>query len=171
MNGRCGLCGRCHGLLAQRILHSRARLGHVLLLQLHRRRCALERLQQLVEHGPMPLRVRLGGRGTAMLHRPRTARPHLQSQLFTLHQSREGVLGVCALDKPLPPPLILLISHDRNNVLQITSDISDFGEIRWPLALTLFISWVLCYFAIFKGVKWTGKVSCLSSGSVQPSPL
>lgn len=47
----------------------------------------------------------------------------------------------------------------RNNVLQITSGMEDFGGIRWPLALTLMITWAACYFAIFKGVKWTGKVS------------
>ncbi|KAF7490813.1 Sodium- and chloride-dependent GABA transporter 1 [Sarcoptes scabiei] len=51
----------------------------------------------------------------------------------------------------------------ENNVLQITSGMEDFGGIRWPLALTLMITWAACYFAIFKGVKWTGKLVYFTS--------
>ncbi|CAG0906400.1 unnamed protein product [Darwinula stevensoni] len=46
----------------------------------------------------------------------------------------------------------------RNRVLQISKGIDEAGGLQWELVLALFVAWVLVYFAIWKGVKWTGKV-------------
>lgn len=45
-----------------------------------------------------------------------------------------------------------------NKVLQISSGVEEPGSIRWELLLCLMLSWVVCYFCIWKGVKSTGKV-------------
>ncbi|XP_048872468.1 sodium- and chloride-dependent GABA transporter 2-like isoform X2 [Brienomyrus brachyistius] len=46
----------------------------------------------------------------------------------------------------------------ERRVLNITDSVHNLGEIKWELALCLLLSWIICYFCIWKGVKSTGKV-------------
>ncbi|XP_026023220.1 sodium- and chloride-dependent GABA transporter 2-like [Astatotilapia calliptera] len=46
----------------------------------------------------------------------------------------------------------------ERRVLNITGNINELGNIRWELALCLLLSWIICYFCVWKGVKSTGKV-------------
>ncbi|XP_070791442.1 sodium- and chloride-dependent glycine transporter 2 [Pituophis catenifer annectens] len=43
-------------------------------------------------------------------------------------------------------------------VLKISAGIEYPGEIRWPLALSLFLAWAIVYASLAKGIKTSGKV-------------
>lgn len=47
----------------------------------------------------------------------------------------------------------------RYHALKISAGIEYPGEIRWPLALSLFLAWVIVYASLAKGIKTSGKVS------------
>uniref|UniRef100_A0AAQ4RAU6 Transporter n=1 Tax=Gasterosteus aculeatus aculeatus TaxID=481459 RepID=A0AAQ4RAU6_GASAC len=46
----------------------------------------------------------------------------------------------------------------ERRVLNLTGSVHELGSVRWELALCLLLSWIICYFCVWKGVKSTGKV-------------
>ncbi|KAJ8369484.1 hypothetical protein SKAU_G00095120 [Synaphobranchus kaupii] len=46
----------------------------------------------------------------------------------------------------------------ERRVLNISGNVHELGTIRWELALCLLLSWIICFFCVWKGVKSTGKV-------------
>ena len=47
----------------------------------------------------------------------------------------------------------------RNEVLRVTRGVEDMGSINYGMVLCLALSWIVCYFCVWKGVKQTGKVN------------
>ncbi|XP_073347738.1 sodium- and chloride-dependent GABA transporter 2-like [Pagrus major] len=46
----------------------------------------------------------------------------------------------------------------QRRVLGLSGGIEEMGSIRWDLAGCLVLSWIICYFCVWKGVKSSGKV-------------
>ncbi|XP_072308495.1 solute carrier family 6 member 11a [Eucyclogobius newberryi] len=52
-----------------------------------------------------------------------------------------------------------VIEFWQRRVLNISSGIEDMGNIQWELCLCLLLSWTICYFCVWKGVRSTGKAT------------
>ncbi|KAJ8265980.1 hypothetical protein COCON_G00150790 [Conger conger] len=51
-----------------------------------------------------------------------------------------------------------VIEFWERRVLGLSAGIEELGTVRWELALCLLLSWIICFFCVWKGVKSTGKV-------------
>ncbi|XP_024908316.1 sodium- and chloride-dependent betaine transporter-like [Cynoglossus semilaevis] len=51
----------------------------------------------------------------------------------------------------------------ERRVLGISGGIDQLGSVRWDLTLSLLVSWVCCYFSIWKGVQSSGKVAYVTT--------
>lgn len=47
----------------------------------------------------------------------------------------------------------------QRRILGLSGGLEEIGSLRWDLAGCLSLSWIVCYFCIWKGVKTTGKVA------------
>ena len=45
-----------------------------------------------------------------------------------------------------------------NYMLDISSDISEPGQLRWQLSLCLLLMWIIVFVCLSKGIKSSGKV-------------
>ncbi|XP_016897641.1 sodium- and chloride-dependent betaine transporter-like isoform X2 [Cynoglossus semilaevis] len=51
----------------------------------------------------------------------------------------------------------------ERRVLGLSGGIDQLGSVRWDLSLSLLVSWVCCYFCIWKGIKSSGKVAYVTA--------
>ncbi|XP_072301781.1 sodium- and chloride-dependent GABA transporter 2-like [Eucyclogobius newberryi] len=52
-----------------------------------------------------------------------------------------------------------VVEYWQRRVLNISTGIEDIGSLRWELVLCLILTWVICYFCVWKGIKSTGKAA------------
>ena len=60
---------------------------------------------------------------------------------------------------------MILLLNFSHHMLQLSSGIEEAGSINWKLALCLLLAWIMVYFCIWKGIRTTGKVRLVLSGS------
>ncbi|KAK7925808.1 hypothetical protein WMY93_008118 [Mugilogobius chulae] len=73
---------------------------------------------------------------------------------FDLSQSNISLSTVSKSNTTLP-----VVEYWQHRVLKISTGIEDVGSLRWELVLCLILTWIICYFCVWKGIKSTGKAA------------
>ncbi|CAL9685412.1 unnamed protein product [Knipowitschia caucasica] len=73
---------------------------------------------------------------------------------FDVGQSNTSLETIHKQNTTLP-----VVEYWQHRVLKISSGIEDVGSLRWELVLCLILTWVICYFCVWKGIKSTGKAA------------
>ena len=55
---------------------------------------------------------------------------------------------------------LTLVVFCSRRVLRLSSGIDVMGPVMWDLALSLILAWIITFFALFRGIKTSGKVEC-----------
>ncbi|XP_074652223.1 sodium- and chloride-dependent GABA transporter 2-like [Tubulanus polymorphus] len=75
-----------------------------------------------------------------------------------LNVTCQNITNITALNTVDP-----VVEFWERKILKISPGVDQPGTVVWELAVALFVTWILCYFSIWKGIKWTGKVVYFTS--------
>ncbi|XP_029374420.1 sodium- and chloride-dependent GABA transporter 2-like [Echeneis naucrates] len=73
---------------------------------------------------------------------------------FDLNHPNMSLSVTSRLNTTLP-----VVEFWQRRVLKISSGIEEVGSLRWELVLCLILTWIICYFCVWKGIKSTGKAA------------
>nr|XP_046267391.1 sodium- and chloride-dependent GABA transporter 2-like isoform X1 [Scatophagus argus] len=51
----------------------------------------------------------------------------------------------------------------QRRVLKVSGGIEEVGSLRWELVFCLVLTWIICYFCVWKGIKSTGKAAYITA--------
>ncbi|XP_063059033.1 sodium- and chloride-dependent GABA transporter 2-like [Engraulis encrasicolus] len=71
-----------------------------------------------------------------------------------LPYTKEPTNGTVRINGTLP-----VVEFWERRVLRISGGIEELGSVHYELALCLLLTWVICYFCVWKGIKSTGKAA------------
>ncbi|XP_063341585.1 sodium- and chloride-dependent GABA transporter 2-like isoform X2 [Pelmatolapia mariae] len=87
---------------------------------------------------------------------------HMWTLLEHRYYSTDSCLDLSHLNLSMTSRLnttLPVVEFWQRRVLKVSGGIEEVGGLRWELVLCLILSWIICYFCVWKGIKSTGKAA------------